>query len=73
MEIPRHWRLKDFRYSLKGWKYTCGAIEIIPRPIHREQKVNLPADGTIFSSKLPSYTSGSCTVKQEQELQSQEQ
>lgn len=53
MEIPRHWRLKDFRYRLIGWKYKCGAVEIQKRPIHLESKENgvtlYNALGTVFS------------------------
>lgn len=72
MEIPRHWRLKDWRYKLQGWKYSSGAFEIMPRPVH-DKKIELRVEnGTIFSSKSPSYTSNSCMEVPGKEPQMQE-
>ena len=67
MEIPRHWRLKQQRYRLIGSiDPETGEPEFPPR--HHPKKETI-----IFSSKLPLYTSNSCTVAQERELQMQEQ
>lgn len=67
MEIPRHWRLKDIRYSLKGWIYKDGRLEIQPRPVHK--KVETIAS----SSRLPLYTLDSYMEVPGKELQLQEQ
>jgi hypothetical protein len=74
MEIPRHWRLKDIRYKLIGWKYgKDGTLDIQKRPIPKDNNDKpLEARGTIFSSRLPSYTSGSYMVEQEMQQQKQE-
>ncbi len=71
MEIPRHWRLKEQRYKLLGFKITQkdGGVEYEFPP-----KSNLKStEVTIFSSKLPLNTSGSCMASPGKEPQPQEQ
>lgn len=69
MEIPRHWRLKEQRYSLIGLiNPKTGAVEFPPKSSFKE------TSGVIYSSsKLPSCTLDNCTVEQEMQLQTQEQ
>ena len=79
MEIPRYWRIGKQRFLIGEVCPHCDAKIFPPRPKHQgcqndERPIEIHSETTtIFSSKLPLNTSGSCMASPGKEPQPQEQ
>lgn len=52
MQIPRHWRLRDQRYNLKGTICTrCGKVSFTPRPVCTECSAPIDLHDETFSEQ----------------------